>query len=151
MAKENFNRVKTIKLSGFRIEIGGAGSGSDPDSAWETCSGGSLNIEIAEASVGTDQSHQTTPGHKYVDTVTLRGPLTSGRKALCQWITDTVQGKDWKRNVTIKEILKDGTDGKSYTYLDCFPTRYVFPAFSASGTGNLYEELHFKPNRIELA
>ena len=292
---------------------------------WETASGGSLNIEIADASTGSDKSHVTTPGHKYVDTLTLRGPLTAGRKplppgcdngngngkgkqrkcdgvnensyevlengagkfkldiegaplasanvesitmedlvideremttgadwdyrvygpgdahfgsitirsrvgkdskelyqwwldtsrgknirkqisvialkrdgaesrrydffecwpttyrgfvldgsspvaaeeitvvcsglemsstgerkAMMEWITATVQGKEWNRDLVIKEILKDGSDGKSFNYLDCFPTRYVFPAFSASGTGNLYEEVSFKPNRLEL-
>jgi phage tail-like protein len=66
---------------GFTVEITGAGSGGDVDSAWETSSGGSLNIEVADSSVGTDQSHTTTPGHKYVDTLTLRGPLTAGVKA----------------------------------------------------------------------
>lgn len=140
-----------LVVLGFTVEIAGAGAGDTPDSAWETCSGGSLNIEIADASVGTDKSHMTTPGHKYVDTLTLRGPLTSGRKALCDWITATVNGQPWKRTVTLKEILKDGSDGKTFTYLDCFPTRYVFPAFSASGTGNLYEEVQIKPIRLELA
>ncbi len=308
-----------LVVLGFRVEITGAGSGGDVDSAWETMAGGSLNIEIADASVGTDQPHVTTPGHKYVEEVTLRGPLTASakdtgngspnrgrglagvdegsyeilengagkfkidiqgaptasanvesitmedltidvremstgadwdyrvfgpgdahfgsitirsrvgnnskelyqwwldtsrgrnirkqisvvalrrdgaearsynflecfptryqplvldgtsrisveeitakcegvdmevdgnRKALVQWITETVQGKDWKRNVTITEITKDGSDGKSYTYIDAFPTRYVFPAFSSSGTGNLYEEISLKPIRLELS
>ena len=139
-----------LVVLGFTITIDSAGTGSDPDSAWETCTGGALNIEVADSSVGTDQSHTTTPGHKYVDTLTLRGPMTSGRLALCQWITDTVEGKPWKRKVVIKEILKDGSDGKSFTYHDCFPTRYVFPALSAAGTGNLYEEVDIKPIRLDL-
>lgn len=70
-----------LVVTGFTVEITGTGSGGDVDSAWETTSGGSLNIEIADSSVGTDSSHQTTPGHKYVDTLTLRGPLTAGVKA----------------------------------------------------------------------
>lgn len=139
------------KILGFRVEITGAGSGSDVDSAWETCTGGSLNIEVADASTGSDQFHTATPGHKYVEEVTLRGPMTSGRKSLCQWITETVQGKDWKRTLTITEITTDGSDGKTYTYLDCFPTRYVFPGLSSSGTGNLYEEVAVKPIRLELS
>jgi hypothetical protein len=140
-----------LVVLGFTVTIDNAGTGSDPDSAWETASGGSMNIEVADASTGSDQAHQTTPGHKYIDTLTLRGPLTSGRKALCTWITETVQGKPWKRSVVLTEILKDGNTGKTFTYLDCFPTRYVFPAFSASGTGNLYEEVNIKPIRLELA
>jgi hypothetical protein len=138
-------------ILGFRVEISSTGgSGTDVDSAWESCTGGGLCIEIADSSVGTDQFHTTTPGHKYVEEVTLKGPLTAGRKALCQWITETVQGKEWKRNVTVTEITTDGSDGKTYQYLDAFPTRYVFPNLSASGTGNLYEEITMKPIRLEL-
>jgi len=136
---------------GFTVEITGAGSGTDVDSAWETCSGGALNIEIADSSTGSDQFHTTTPGHKYIDSLTLRGPLTAGRKQLCQWITEVVQGKPWKRTLTIKEITKDGGAGKTFTYLDGFPTRYVFPSLSATGTGNLYEEITMKFIRLELA
>jgi hypothetical protein len=140
-----------LVVLGFTVEIAGSGTGTDTDSAWETCSGGELNIEVCDSSVGTSQYHATTPGHKYVGSLTLRGPMTSGRKDMCTWITDTLEGKEWKRAVTIKEILKDGTDGKQFTYIDCFPTRYVFPALSASGTGNLYEELTMKPIRLDLA
>ena len=39
---------------GFRIEITGAGSGGDVDSAWETCTGGSLNIEVSDVSIRRD-------------------------------------------------------------------------------------------------
>ena len=140
-----------LVVLGFTIEITGAGSGGDPDSAWESCTGGSLNIEVADSSTGGDQYHTTTPGHKYVDTLVLRGPLTAGRKALCDWITQTLQGEDSRRTVTVKEILKDGNDGKTFVYHDCFPTRYVFPAFSAAGTGNLYEEVSIKPIRLDLS
>ncbi len=143
--------ARQARRNGFAICLASkAGDDSDCDSAWESCSGGSLNIEVADASTGTDQTHQTTPGHKYVDTLTLRGPLTSGRISIAQWINEVASGKDSRRIVVVKEILKDGADGKSFSYVDCFPTRYVFPAFSASGTGNLYEEVSVKPIRLDL-
>ena len=90
-----------------------------------------------------------TPGRFEVGEIEMRGFIDGGRKALCEWITATVKGQPWKRTLVVKEILKDGSDGKTFTYLDCFPTRYVFPAFSASGTGNLYEEVCIKPIRLE--
>lgn len=139
------------KRSVLTVTIEGGGNGGDVDSAWETCSGGSLNIEIADGSTGSDQFHSTTPGHKYVDSLTLRGPLTSGRKALCEWISATVNREKPQRQVTVKEILKDGGAGKTFIYMDAFPTRYTFPKFSAFGTGNLYEEISIKPIRLEIA
>jgi len=48
----------------------------------------------------------TTPGHKYIDTLTLRGPMTNGRKAMVEWIHQTIEKpRVWKRNMVIKEIL----------------------------------------------
>ena len=108
------------------------------DGGWESCTGGGLNIATA---------HTTTPGHKYIDTLTLRGPLTAGRKALCQWITEVAQGKDSRRSVTIKEILKDGGAGKTYTYHECFPVRYAGPLISAERV-DMYEEVVIQPGRF---
>lgn len=281
--------------------LSGAGSGSDVDSAWETCSGGSLNIEVADSSTGTDKAGATTPGHKYVDTITLRGPLTSGRKGnseqlepvtnggasfaleieglrqvslnvesitmedlvideremttgadwdyrvsgpgdahfgsitirsrtseskelyqwwleaskgkdirkhisviikkrdgsearrynylecfpvsymphsldqpgrpategvvarcdgltlhgkdqegLFDWISETLAGKEARRTLQLTDLLTEAGPGGGFTYHDAFPVRYVFPALQASGTGNLYEEVHIKPIRLEL-
>jgi hypothetical protein len=128
-------------LRGFEVTIFDPVTGaSETDSAWESCTGGAIGFDPGDGKVPL----------RYVDTVTLRGPLTAGRKAMCQWINDTVTGKPWKRTVTVKEILKDGSAGKSYSYLDCFPVRYAGPTLTADGTGYLYEEIEIKPIRIEL-
>ena len=66
---------------------------------------------------------------------------TGARKAIMDWLNNTVMGQPGTRTVTLKEIMKDGSAGKTFTYLDCFPTRYVFPAFSASAKDNLFQEL----------
>ena len=58
----------------------------------------------------------TSPGHKSVGEITLRGAMTKERKALCQWVNETVDGKPWKRMLTITELLSvDGgvKDGKA--------------------------------------
>lgn len=72
---------------GFRVEISGLEGGKSEDNAWEACTGGALNIEVADASVGSDQFHTSTPGHKYVDEIQLRGPMTSSRKAIIDWLS----------------------------------------------------------------
>ena len=63
-----------------------------------------------------------SPGHKTVSEITLRGAMTDGRKNLCTWINDTVNGKPWKQMLTITEMLSvDGgvKDGEQYFH-DCF-------------------------------
>lgn len=288
-------------VSGCAVQVTGGKRGTDVASAWETCSGGSLNIEVADSSTGSDQHHTTTPGHKYIDTLTLRGPLagaqwgasdsyevlengagkfaieidgaplssanvesitmedlvideremTTGvdwdyrvygpgdahygsisirsrasestelfdwwakaaqgqisrknisvvalkrdggearrynylecfpvkymphsldqpgaeategilvrcggvtlhgedQQALFDWINETLAGGEYRRSVRLTEELFGRAVGRSFTYHDAFPVRYVFPQFSASGTGNLYEEIAIKPIRLEL-
>jgi hypothetical protein len=135
---------------GFRIEVSGAAGGKAEDNAWETCTGGALCIEVAPASVGTSQFHVTTPGHKFVEEVQLRGPLTTSRKWIAENINNTVAGKYTRFELTLIEIGKDGTDVKRYNYGKCFLCRYVFPVLSADGTGNLYEEVSIKPETLTL-
>jgi phage tail-like protein len=151
---KKLKRPKEQGHPGFTIAIeaerpGSGGSGTDVDSAWESCTGGALNIEVSDSSVGTDPFHAATPGHKSVTELILDGTMTASRKVLCDWVNTTVQGEPWKQNVTITEIGKAKDAGKVYTYTECFPTRYVFPNLSASGTGNLKESIVMKPNRME--
>jgi len=70
---------------------------------------------------------------------------------VCDWFSATVKGEDSRRTLTITELDSKGDALKQYIYHECFPTRYVFPAFSATGTGNLYEEMSCKPIRLDLA
>lgn len=128
-----------------RIEHPVTGEASE-DENWEVWSGGGDNIKNCKP----PRTDRRQPPPRLED-ITLRGPMTADRSVLSDWIRDTIERDDWKRNVTITEILDDGQDGKKFTYYDCFPTRYVFPALSAAGTGNLYEEVDIKPIRLELA
>jgi len=116
---------------------------------WRSWRGGEVAI-FPRGQFTDSQFHTTTPGHKYVDTITLRGPMTSSRKSLCTWINDTVNGKPWKRSITVTEITRDGGSAKRYNYFDCFPVRYVFPRMSVDPAVTLKEEVSVKPIRVEL-
>lgn len=144
---------KYAQVRGFKVEIDQA-TGKEVDTAWETCSGGELCIECADTTIGADKFQTTSPGHKSVSEIILRGAMTNKRAALCQWINDTTQGKPWKRMMTITELLSvDGgvKDGKSYTYHDGFPIRYVYPQMSVGNTtGNVMEEVELKFIRMEV-
>jgi len=144
--------LPTDTIMGFTVTISGLDGTSEVDGDWETSNGGAIVLVAHEVIAEPDGRFATSsPGHKYVDTLTLRGPVTAGRKALCQWIMVAARGVDDRRTVTVREILKDGSAGKTYTYLDCFPTKYVFPSFSADSSEPLYEEVQVKPIRLELS
>jgi hypothetical protein len=135
------------ELRRFDIEIVDPATGMvEVDSDWESCTGGGVNIDVS-----SDATRETTPGHKYIDTLTLRGPLTSGRRALSQWVTEVFAGNDSRRSITVKEILKDGSAGKTYTYHECFPVSWDGPTLDAEVKGHLYDEVHIKPIRMDLA
>jgi hypothetical protein len=144
---------KFAQVRGFKVDITGA-TGKEVDTAWESVSGGELIIELTETTIGSDKFQTTSPGHKSVGEITLRGAMTDQRQALCTWINDTVNGKKWFRDLTITELLSvDGgvKDGKAYEYKDCFPVGYVFPRMSVTNTtGNVQEEVRIKPTRCEL-
>jgi len=136
------------QVRGFRVEITNAG-GSEVDTAWETVSGGELNIEVTETTIGSDKFQTHSPGHKSVGEITLRGAMTDKRAALCTWINETVQGKAWKRNVAITPLHLDGTVGETRVFLDCVPTAYVPPRLRVHDPkdpcdpGPLVEEVRF--------
>jgi hypothetical protein len=139
------------QVRGFKVEITSP-AGTEHDFLWDTFADG----EVIGADA--DRFQTTSPGHKSVGEVTLRGAMTDKRAALCQWINETVNGKPWKRTVTITELVfgADGSvkDGKQYIYFDCFPTAYLFPRLNASsaserGPEPLMEEIRFAYRRCE--
>ncbi len=73
-----------------------------------------------------------------------------GRRELLGWLNEILQGKSREGTVVLRELNKDGTPGRTFTYLDSFPVRYVFPSLSVGETGDLYEEVQIKPIRLEL-
>lgn len=94
-----------------------------------------------------------SPGHKSVGEVTLRGNMTDGRKAMCEWITAVANHRDSRRNLTITEIQSADTrrPPKKYNYYDGFPVRYSFPSMSVTNTtGNVEEDVRLKFIRMEM-
>ncbi len=142
---------RSAQVTGFRVEIDNAG-GKDDDTGWEHVSGGAVMIEHTETTIGSDKFHTHSPGHRSVEEITLRGAMTAGRSALSQWINDTVQGREWRRTLTITELLSaEGwvKDGKSYVYYDCFPVGYVFPRIDPRDPcARVEEELRFVYRRL---
>lgn len=146
---------KFAQVRGFKVEISGS-SGKEVDTAWESVSGGDMVILLdppAGNAAATGRLRANSPGHKSVSDITLRGAMTDGRKNLCQWINDTVNGKPWKQSLTITEIVsQDGVlkPGRRYNFHDCFPIRYVFPRMSVTNTtGNVQEEITLRVVRFE--
>src|SRR5687767_13394070 len=75
----------------YRVEIVDAAGNVAVDTAWDSVEGGDLVVEFLACPDPASKEFQTTsPGHKSVNTVVLRGAMTNKRAALCQWINDTL-------------------------------------------------------------
>jgi hypothetical protein len=123
---EAFTSDKFAQVQGFSIEISSA-AGKEVDTAWESVSGGELIIEQTETTTGSDKFQTSSPGHKSVGEITLRGAMTDKRQALCAWINETVAGKPWKRSVAITPIDLNGVWGETLIFHDCALTAYLLP------------------------
>jgi hypothetical protein len=142
------------QVRGFRVELRDSSGGKEVDTAWESVFGGELIVESYEHSDEQGACKTAGSGLKTVGELVLRGPMTAGRLALCQWINDTVNGRGFKRTLTITELLSSGggvKSGRQYVYHDCFPVGYVFPRLSVTNTtGNVLEEVRIRCGRVEL-
>jgi len=68
---------------------------------------------------------------------------------LKDWLEDS-RGENIRKDISVIVQKKDGSEARRFNLVDCFPTSFSFPELSASGTGNLYEEITFKPERLQL-
>ncbi len=162
-------QTETLKVNIGRIEFttsvapGGGGTGGAGGvgvtmdgvrEIYDARQNGEPLLHLSGLVAGSGGTKVSSPGHKSISEITLRGAMTDGRQNLCKWINDSVNGKPWKQMLTITEMLSvDGSvkDGKQYTYHECFPIRYVFPRMSVTNTtGNTMEEVSVKPIRLEL-
>jgi hypothetical protein len=126
MMAEAATSDKFAQVRGFKVDIDSA-SGKEVDTAWESVSGGEMIIELTETTIGSDKFKTNSPGHKTVGEITLRGAMTDGRKAMCDWINETVNGRPWKRTVSITPINLDGSIGETLILHECILTAYRFP------------------------
>lgn len=111
---------------------------------------GSVGVGIGDPTSDPTQEEEPTPGCKFVEEVTLRGPLTKSRQWIAQNINSTLNANYSRFDVTIVEVNKDGSDGRKYTYSGCIITGYKFPSLSADSNDILEEEVSFKPERLNL-
>ncbi len=131
-----------LRFKGFNVEIKGVdGAPAQVDSAW-------TSVAVGEDTAGAATVRTNSPGHKTVNTITLRGPLTDKRAALCTWVNDTVSGQSPKRIVEITGINDDGSLGERFVFFECLPVRYVPPQVAPDPCGRLEEEVRFAYARV---
>lgn len=95
-------------------------------------------------------------GNVATESITLRyervefstGPRD--RNGIGHQINEIIEGQNATSTLSVTEILAAGDDGRTLNYNDAFPTRYVFPQYSASENDNVTEEVHFKATTLTI-
>lgn len=125
-----FTPDQMLVYKGFDVEIEGPG-GTGVDSTWESVSGG-------------EKFQTTSPGHKSVGEITLRGAMTDSRQAIESWINETAAGKTSTRTVSITPVDEQGKPGPTYRFSDCVLSGYRPPLLRRNPCDlSLREEVRF--------
>ena len=103
-----------LRYKGFNVEIEAPDGGTDVDASWESVSGGEKFVT-------------TSPGHKSVGEITLRGAMTGSREGIEAWINEIAAGKTSTRTVSITGFDEQGKPGPTYRFIDCVLSAYRPP------------------------
>lgn len=149
----------TVQSSGdFAFGIADANGMPDYDFNWDSWSGGEPAVLLTGLLSGASYWTQL-PGRMTVEPLVLKGHMTGNRKTLCQWVNDTLQGAktsslfvDGPRGTRGPTLTSRATGrNREFRFDNCILTRYVFPRMSVTNTtGNVLEEVHIKPIRVEM-
>ncbi|MBI2883140.1 MAG: phage tail protein [Candidatus Methylomirabilis oxyfera] len=140
-----------VRYKGFDVEIENVDN-TPPrsDSSWATVRGGAVITDSVETMVDNDGQRKFTPGKQYVSDITMTGYLTSTstRRALIQWMNNSIAGKgDLRADVTITPKLLDGTPGPAHQYEDSMITRIEIPRLTAGSKEPVEEKVTLRPMR----
>lgn len=90
----------------------------------------------------------TLMAYKGGDEITLCGPMRADRLWMLCALNEIMLKNPPRLSLRIVELNKDGSDGRTYSLSECFPTGYSYSSLSTS-SGTMLEELTVKVGRIE--
>lgn len=157
--------VLTVSIGGIVFSTDGGGAATrgpvvvldaagNPADSFESWGGGEPGVLLTPIFSGA-QYRTNSPGHKTVGELSLRGKSRPTRKVMYQWFNDMGVADPPRHTIgVVEQGAGDGSvrKGRTYTYFDCFPVRYVFPRISVDGPAeeDLMEVVVVKPIRIEM-
>jgi hypothetical protein len=81
---------------------------------------------------------------------TFLTPVVGRNDDLARWMDTTVAGKVDRRRIVVSILSQDGSVGRSYNLVDCFPLSFDGGDFTTGAESNL-AELRVQPTRVEIA
>jgi len=139
-----------LKVMGFLVQIGSAGTGKGTAENWNAVSGGGQEIDVSESTVGNETYKTFVPGLTHITPLSLEGYLNASRKTTIQWITDTVAGQEPRQTVTVIPLKADGSQAKQMIYGNCLIAEYVYPNLDAHSHEALKEKITLRPETLTI-
>ncbi len=112
-------------------------------------SGGEPTI-IQDGLFGGTSFHAPSLGKKGVQNLSFSSSAPSS-KFVCDMVNGMASGKPSSSTLSVQEIIGNRPSRTSFNYHECWPCRYVFPQFSASGDADVHivEEIEFAVEKVE--
>jgi phage tail-like protein len=144
---ENSYEVLENGAGKFRVEIDGA---SVPDVHGARFDPIVLDLKKDERVDQGTEYHAYGPGDAHFGSITIRTRVGKNSKELYQWWLDTSRGKKIRKSISVICLKRDGTEGRRFNCLECFPVRWDPGDYSP--TSNVAcESIVCKMGRVELA
>jgi hypothetical protein len=138
------------KATGFQLEISGAAGAGATDGSWKSVRGGGVKfVENAGVTRGDDKFYQHSLGQCEWQDLSFTGTLTKTRKDMLKWYTDTVDGKDHRRNVSVIILGPNSQEVHRYNYVDCFLTNYSLTPLDGESEAECEETIEICVSRSD--
>lgn len=134
----------------FKVDIQGCASANDTVSA--DCDDIEIEIHDVTQSNNTNWRAIRSGVPRFGQArFTFRTSDAGMNNDLRQWVMDTRQGKNIRKQISIFLMMRDQkTIGRTYNLADCFPVSFSSGDFTVGGEANV-AELVVQPTRVEPA
>jgi phage tail-like protein len=135
----------------FRVDIDGMPAASANCMAVEI---DPVRWDVRETTTGIDVEYRTyAPGDAHYGRVKVKFPWLGSdetHKEILSWLEDARTGKNIRKNISIYLLKKDGSPGRTYNLLECFPIKYDPGDYSPSSTTPV-QTLEIQIGRLEIS
>lgn len=120
----------------YRVEMEGI-----QQAGFSEVSGFDASLDVVEYREGNEViTPRKLPGLAKYGNITLKWGVTDSMD-MYNWISDCVQGKVARKNVTIIAINEEGQDVASWQVIEAWPCKYTAPDFNATASEVAIENL----------
>ena len=128
----------------FLVEIDGITRAS-----FQQVSGIDSKIDVVEYREGGENTtSRKLPGQTKYSNVTLQWGMTDDME-LYDWHKDVVRGSIERKNGSIVQLGRDGTEVARWNFVQAWPANYTGPEFNAEGTDIAIEALELAHEGME--